>query len=326
MSVMRSIISGCGHYLPEKTLSNDDLTKMVETSDEWITERTGIKQRHIAKDDEYTSDLAFNAAKMALKNAKIEASDIDLIIIGTTTPDNTCPSTATKVQAMLGMKKGSIAFDIQAACSGFIYSMTIADSMIKTGLAKNALVIGAETLSRIVDWKDRNTCVLFGDGAGAMVLGSKKQSGTTEDEGILKTNIHADGYEYDSLVTSGGPSTTQTTGYLTMNGKEVFRHAVVNLTKTAKETIQQTGLTTQDIDWLVPHQANLRIIEGTAKKLGISKENVVITVNNHANTSTASIPLAVSHAVQDGRIKKGQLVVMDAMGAGFTWGSAIVRF
>ncbi len=322
MTVICSKLTGFGHYLPEKVLTNHDLEKMVETNDQWITERTGIKKRHIAKDDEYTSELAFKAATKALEYAKIDAADIDLIVMGTTTPDNTFPSTATKLQGMLGAK--GCAFDVQAVCSGFMYAMTMADNMMKMGQAKKALVVGADTLSKIVDWTDRNTCVLFGDGAGAVVL-EAVETEENEKEGVLSTKIYSDGRLYDSLATDGGPSITKTAGFIHMNGKEVFKHAITNLTSVANEVISDAGLSVEDVDWLVPHQANIRIIEGTGKKLGIAHEKVVITVQNHANTSAASIPLALSENVNSGKIKKGDVVVINAMGGGFTWGAGLIK-
>lgn len=313
---------GCGHYLPRQIVSNADLSKRVDTSDEWIVQRTGIKSRHIAADGELTSDLALNAARMALTNAGITAETVDLIIVATTTPDNTFPATAARVQAKLGMT-GGFAFDVQAVCSGFVYALAVADNFIKTGQVKTALVIGAETLSRILDWTDRTTCVLFGDGAGAVVLQAMDGNG---DRGIISTHLHSDGRNYDALYTDGGASSTKTLGHIRMDGKEVFRHAVQKLADVVDETLLANDLKPEDIDWFVPHQANLRIIDGTAKKLGLPKERVVITVDSHANTSAASIPLALSVASADGRLKKGQLVLLDAMGGGFTWGAALVRW
>lgn len=317
----RSRIIGTGSYLPERTLTNAELAEMVDTTDEWIIERTGIRERHIAADGETTADIAYQSAKRALEAAKVSINSIDLIVLATATPDNTFPSTATKVQAMLGMEHGA-AFDVQAVCSGFIYALSVADNFIKVGQANRILVIGAETFSRILDWEDRTTCVLFGDGGGAVVLESTKEEGT----GILSTHLHSDGKHGDLLYVDGGPSTTQTVGHVRMSGKEVFRHAVVNLAHVVDEALEANKLKRSDIDWLVPHQANLRILNGTARKLGLSEDQVVITVDKHANTSAASIPLALDAAVRDGRIQKGQLVLMEAMGGGFTWGAALARW
>lgn len=322
----RSQIIGCGSYLPERIVTNGALAKTVDTSDRWIVERTGIKQRHIAADGEFTSDLSLKAARNALEHAGLRAEEIDLIVLATTTPDETFPSTATKVQALLGMTGGA-AFDIQAVCSGFIYALSIADNFIKAGQAKTVLVIGAETFSRILDWKDRSTCVLFGDGAGAVVVrAAAVKENETKARGILSTHLHSDGRYGGLLHTDGGPSTTQTVGKVRMAGKEVFRHAVVNLAAVVRETLEANDLDISDIDWLVPHQANRRILDGTAKKLGIKPERVVITLDRHANTSAASIPLALDVAVKDGRILPGHLIVMEAMGGGMTWGSALVRW
>ena len=324
MTFIRSEIIGHGHYLPSNIVTNEDLSKTVETNDEWITDRTGIKQRHIVE-DEHTSDLAFHAAEMALKTANISATEIDLIIVATVTPDNTTPSVATKISGMLGTKIGTPAFDISAACAGFVYSLNIADNMIKVGQAKTALIVGAETLSKITDWTDRNTCVLFGDGAGAVVIRAKEGTGENTDTGILATKIYSDGTHYDNLKTLGGVSTTQSTGMLWMNGKEVFKSAISCLTQAAEDVINEVGLENKDIDWLIPHQANIRIIDGVGKKLGIPEEKVIITVANHGNTSAASIPLAISEKFEDGTLKKGDLIVVNGMGAGFTWGGAIIR-
>ncbi|HKJ73312.1 MAG TPA: beta-ketoacyl-ACP synthase III [Alphaproteobacteria bacterium] len=325
MSVIRSVITGNGAYLPEKRVSNEELSQAVDTSDEWIVERTGIRHRHIAAKDERTSDLAVNAAKGALATAGITANDLDLIIVATATPDETFPATATVVQARLGMTRGA-AFDVQAVCSGFIYALSIADNFIKAGQAQRVLVIGAETFSRILDWTDRTTCVLFGDGAGAVVVEASTGEGTTADRGILSTRLHADGRQHDLLYVDGGPSSTGTAGFVRMKGREVFRHAVVNLAEVVKETLAATGLTADDIDWIVPHQANRRILDGTAKKLGVAREKVIITVDEHANTSAASVPLALNQAVSDGRIKPGNLLLLEAMGGGFTWGACLVRW
>jgi len=316
----RSKIIGHGAYLPKTVVTNADLSSKVETSDEWILTRTGIRERHIAAEGELTSDLAAAAARNALERAKLSASDIDLLIVATTTPDNTFPATAARVQAKLGMTGGA-AFDIQAVCSGFIFALATADNFIKCGQVKRALVIGADTLSRLVDWQDRTTCVLFGDGAGAVVL-EACDSGIA---GILSTHIHSQGEHYDLLRTTGGPSSTGQVGVIEMNGKEVFKHAVMNLAEVVDEALKFNGMTPDDLDWIVPHQANRRILDGTAKKLGIDPAKVVVTVDRHANTSAASIPLALDEALSDGRIKPGQLILLEAMGGGFTWGAALVR-
>lgn len=325
MSTIRSVICGAGGYLPERILSNAELAKMVDTSDEWIVERSGIRERHIAAEGEMTSDLALAAARRALKNAGMDAPEVDLIVLATATPDQTFPATATKVQAALGITRGA-AFDIQAVCTGFVYALAIADNFLKLGQFRCALVIGAETFSRILDWQDRGTCVLFGDGAGAVVLKAEPATGTLRDRGVLTTHLYADGRYHDLLYVDGGPSSTGTTGHLRMNGREVFKHAVTNMSDAVNEALSATGLHASDIDWIVPHQANKRIIDATARKLGISPKKVVQTVGLHGNTSAASIPLALSCAVADGRIRKGQLVLMEGMGGGFTWGSALVRW
>lgn len=325
MSVIRSKILGVGSYLPEKVMTNDDLSKMVETSDEWIVERTGIKIRHLAADEEVTSDLAVKAARDALENAGITAQELDAILVATTTPDQTFPATATKVQAQLGMTHG-FAFDLQAVCSGFMYAMTMADSLIRAGQVKTILVIGAETLSRLVDWTDRNTCVLFGDGAGAVVLTAVQGQGTAADTGILKAKVFSDGTFGELLHTTGGPSSSRTVGTIFMNGKEVFRHAVGKLAGAAEDVLSEAGVSSEELTWLVPHQANLRIIDSTAKKLGLPASKVVVTVDHHANTSAASIPLALAEKVKSGEIKRGDLLLFDAMGGGFTWGAILVRF
>ncbi|MFY8095818.1 MAG: beta-ketoacyl-ACP synthase III [Niveispirillum sp.] len=322
---IRSVILGCGSYLPAKVMTNADLAQIVDTSDEWITERTGIKARHIAADGELTSDLAYNAAIAALSHAGVTAAELDLIVLATATPDNTFPATAVKVQARLGMTRGA-AFDVQAVCSGFVYALSVADNFIKAGQAKTVLVIGAETFSRILDWNDRTTCVLFGDGAGAVVLRATDGAGTSDDQGILSTHLHSDGNHHDLLYVDGGPSSTQTVGHVRMRGQEVFKHAVVNLADVVKEALAANGLAADAIDWLVPHQANRRIIEGTGRKLKLPAERVVVTVDHHGNTSAASIPLALAEAVNDGRIKRGDLLLLEAMGGGFTWGGALVRF
>ncbi len=322
---IRSVILGCGSYLPAKVMTNAEMAQVVDTSDEWITERTGIKSRHIAAEGELTSDLAYNAAVAAMAHAGVTADELDLIVLATATPDNTFPATAVKVQARLGMTQGA-AFDVQAVCSGFIYALSVADNFIKAGQAKTVLVIGAETFSRILDWNDRTTCVLFGDGAGAVVLRATDGAGTSDDQGILSTHLHSDGNHHDLLYVDGGPSSTQTVGHVRMRGQEVFKHAVVNLADVVKEALAANGLTADAIDWLVPHQANRRIIEGTGRKLKLPAERVVITVDHHGNTSAASIPLALAEAVADGRIQRGDLMLLEAMGGGFTWGGALVRF
>jgi 3-oxoacyl-[acyl-carrier-protein] synthase-3 len=322
--MLRAQIIGCGSYLPERIVTNEELARRVDTTDEWIIERTWIRQRHIAADGECTSDLALAAGRKALAVAGMAANDLDLIVLATSTPDNTFPATATKVQHRLGMRRGA-AFDVQAVCSGFIYALATANSFIRSGQARTALVIGAETFSRILDWNDRSTCVLFGDGAGAVVLNAAETAGTSSDRGILSTHVHSDGSHYDLLYVDGGPSSTKTVGHLKMNGREVFRHAVVNLAQVVDEALSSNGLTASDLDWLVPHQANKRILDGTAKKLGLSPERMVVTVDRHANTSAASIPLALAEAVGDGRIRPGQLVLLEAMGGGFTWGAGLVR-
>lgn len=322
----RSILMGCGAGLPDQIVTNHDLAVRLDTSDDWIIQRTGIRQRHIAAEGQMTSDLAFMAAQQALSHAGITASQLDGIILATSTPDNTFPATAGRVQAMLGMADRGFAFDINAVCSGFIYALSVADSMIKTGAARHILVIGAETYSRILDWQDRGTCVLFGDGAGAVVLGAGDGQGTIADQGILSTHLHAEGQQRDMLYVNGGVSSTGTVGVIQMNGREVFRHAVQRLAEVADEILHHHGLSADAIDWLVPHQANRRIIDATAKKLNLREQQVVITVDRHANTASASIPLALAEAVHDGRIQRGDLVLMEAMGGGFTWGGALVRF
>jgi 3-oxoacyl-[acyl-carrier-protein] synthase-3 len=297
----------------------------MDTSDEWIQQRTGIRQRHIAADGEFTSHLAIKAAQRALDRAGMKAGDLDLIVLATATPDETFPATATRVQAALGMARGS-AFDVQAVCAGFIYALSVADSMIKNGIASSALVIGAETFSRILDWNDRGTCVLFGDGAGAVVLRAEQEEGTSDDRGVLAHALHSDGRQHDILYVDGGPSSTRTTGFLRMEGKEVFKHAVVNMAAVVGEVLEKAGLTAKDIDWLVPHQANKRIIDGTGRKLGLPPERVVVTVDKHANTSAASIPLALETAVSDGRIKRGDLLLLEGIGGGLAWGASLVRW
>ncbi|KEO91912.1 3-oxoacyl-ACP synthase [Erythrobacter longus] len=321
---------GSGSALPKRVVTNAEMATMVDTSDEWIVERTGIRQRYIAGEGETTSTLAIAAAKAALEDAGLTAGDIDLIVLATATPDNTFPATATKVQHALGCN-GGIAFDVAAVCSGFLYALTTADSLLSTGKAKRALVIGAETFSRILDWEDRTTCVLFGDGAGAIVLESPdssdlaEKSGTKAQPGIIASSLHADGAQHDLLYVDGGPSTTQTVGHLRMRGPEVFKHAVVNLSNVLKEVIEDAGVSADEIDWIVPHQANKRILDATARKLKISPDRVIVTVDSHANTSAASVPLAFDTARKDGRIKAGDLVLMEAMGGGFTWGASLIR-
>ncbi len=325
MTVYRSVARGVGSYLPARTLTNAELAKMVDTSDEWIVQRTGIQERHIAAKEEKTSDLAIAAAKAALANAGMTAADIDLIVLATSTPDLTFPATATAVQAALGITRGA-AFDLQAVCSGFVYAMSTADQYLRSGDFKCALVIGAETFSRILDWQDRTTCVLFGDGSGAVVLERTEQPGTRDDRGILISKLRSDGRHREKLFVDGGPGSTGTVGHLRMEGKEVFRHAVGMITDVIEDAYAATGYSSEDIDWFVPHQANLRIIDGSAKKLKIAPNKVVVTVDKHGNTSAASIPLALSTAVNDGRIKKGDLVLLEAMGGGFTWGSTLLRW
>jgi 3-oxoacyl-[acyl-carrier-protein] synthase-3 len=324
--MIRSVIVGTGSALPARRVSNAELAETVDTSDEWIVERTGIRFRHIAAPDETTATLAADACRAALGSAGLSAQDIDLIVLATATPDQTFPSSATKVQASLGIND-CVAFDVAAVCSGFLYALQVADSMIRAGSARRALVIGSETFSRILDWEDRTTCVLFGDGAGAIVLeGQENNDSGAEGRGILATRLHADGRHNELLYVDGGPSTTGTVGKVRMKGREVFRHAVVNLAGVMTETLAACGLSAEDVDWVVPHQANARILDATARKLGLSPEKVVVTVDQHANTSAASVPLALDAAVQDGRIKRGDLIVLEAMGGGFTWGAAVVRF
>jgi 3-oxoacyl-[acyl-carrier-protein] synthase-3 len=322
--ITRSRIIGCGSHLPRHVVSNQDLAQKVDTSDEWITQRTGIRSRHIAGPDENTSDLALAAARKAMDDAGITADQIDLIVLATTTPDHTFPATATRIQAALGMTRG-MAFDLQAVCSGFVFALAVADNFIRLGQARTALVIGAETFSRILDWEDRTTCVLFGDGAGAVVLQAADSEGTSDDRGVLSTHLHSDGRYYDILWVDGGPSSTQSTGHVRMAGQEVFRQAVSRLSEVVREALDATGLKAADIDWLVPHQANKRIIDGIARKLGLPPDRVVSTVDHHGNTSAASIPLALAEAMGDGRIKPGDLVLMEAIGGGLSWGAALVR-
>jgi 3-oxoacyl-[acyl-carrier-protein] synthase III len=322
----RSRVIGCGAYLPERIVTNAELARRLDTSDEWIVQRTGIRQRHVAAPGELTSDLAVQAAERALAAAGLTGADLDLIVLATATPDNTFPATATKVQARLGMTQGC-AFDVQAVCSGFIYALATADNFIRCGQARRALVIGAETFSRILDWEDRGTCVLFGDGAGAIVLDAHRdEGGGARERGVLSTHLHADGRHYDILYVDGGPSTTGSCGFLRMEGKEVFRHAVHRLAEVVDEALAANGLAARDLDWLVPHQANRRIIDSMGRKLDLPPEKVVVTIDRHANTSAASVPLALAEAVGDGRIKPGHLVLMEAMGGGLTWGAALVRW
>jgi len=320
----RSLILGVGSALPERVMTNEDISKIVDTTDDWIVERTGIRQRHIARDGETTRSLGAAAARAALAHAGVDASEVDLVIVATSTPDRTFPATATQIQSDLGITRGA-AFDVQAVCSGFVYALTTADALMRAGQSDCALVIGSETFSRILDWNDRGTCVLFGDGAGAVVLKAGEGKGTTSDRGILASRIRADGRYADKLYVDGGPSTTGTVGHLRMEGREVFKHAVTNISSVMEETIAASGLKPSDIDWFVPHQANRRILEGTAKKLGISEDKIVITLDRHGNTSAASVPLALDAAWKDGRIKPGQLVLMEAMGGGFTWGAVLAR-
>ncbi|MEL6316017.1 MAG: beta-ketoacyl-ACP synthase III [Pseudomonadota bacterium] len=318
----RSVVMGCGGYLPDRIMTNDDVAKIVDTDDAWIIERTGIRERRIAAEHQHTSDLALRASEIALDRAGLPAEELDLLILATATPDRTFPATATRVQHKLGARRAA-AFDQQAVCSGFVFALATADAYLRSGMAQTALVIGAETFSRILDWSDRATCVLFGDGAGAVVLKAERAGG---ERGVLATDLNTDGGLIDLLYVDGGPSSTQTVGHLRMQGREVFRHAVVNLARTAQTVLDDAGVAAADIDWVVPHQANRRIIEGTAKKLGVPLDRVVMTIDKHGNTSAASIPLALSVAVEDGRIGAGDLVLMEAMGGGMTWGSALLRW
>jgi len=325
VTVMRSVILGSGSYLPSRRVTNDELSRTVDTTDEWIVQRTGIRARHIAAEKEVTSDLALAAARAALAAAGVDAQSIDLIVLATSTPDNTFPASAVAVQAGLGITGGA-AFDLQAVCSGFVYALSVADGLLRTGAHKRALVIGAETFSRILDWTDRGTCVLFGDGAGAVVIEAREQPGGRDDRGLLTAHLRSDGRHKSKLYVDGGPSSTQTVGHLRMEGKEVFKFAVGAITDVIKDVFRDTGYTAGDISWFVPHQANKRIIDGSAHKLGIAPEKVVTTVAEHGNTSAASIPLALDVSVKDGRIKPGDLVLLEAMGGGFTWGAALVRW
>lgn len=323
--MVRSEIVGCGSYLPEKVLTNEAVAALVDTTDEWIVSRTGIHERRIAADGQKTSDLAAEAARAALAVAGLDPLEVDLIVLATATPDETFPATATAVQSLIGAHRGA-AFDVGSVCSGFVYALAVCDNFIKAGQAETALVIGAETFSRILDWSDRSTCVLFGDGAGAVVLRASEGRGGVEDRGILATILHSDGRQHDLLYVDGGPSSTQTTGHLRMLGREVFRHAVVNLSSVIVEALGKTGLSAEDIDWFVPHQANKRILDGTARKVGIPPEKVVVTIERHANTSAASVPLALDAAARDGRIKRGDAVLMEAMGGGMSWGACVARW
>ena len=325
MAVIRSVIRGVGAYLPRRIMTNADLARIVDTSDDWITERTGIKQRHIAGDGELTSDLGIAAARQALVRAGIDPVDVDLVICATATPDKTFPATAVRIQAGLGITKGA-AFDLQAVCSGFVYGLATADNFLKAGQFKRALVVGAETFSRILDWSDRGTCVLFGDGAGAVVLEAQSQHGDRHDRGILATRLRSDGRFEDLLYVDGGPGSTKTTGHLRMNGREVFRHAVQKISGVIEETLVMSGYAADEIDLYVPHQANKRILDGIAKKLGVSPEKIVMTLSHHGNTSAASIPLALNQAFEEHRIAEGNLVLMEAMGGGFTWGAVLARW
>jgi 3-oxoacyl-[acyl-carrier-protein] synthase-3 len=323
--MIRSVVLGCGSHLPNRVLTNAELAQTVDTSDEWIVQRTGIHERRIAAPGELTSDLSLAAARSALAHAKVDAQSIDLIVLATSTPDQTFPATAVTVQAGLGIHHGA-AFDLQAVCSGFVYALATADGLLRMGAHKRALVIGGETFSRILDWTDRTTCVLFGDGAGAVVLEAQELAGTKEDRGILTSYLRSDGRHRDKLYVDGGPSSTQTVGQLRMDGREVFRHAVGCISEAVEKALEQSGFKSEDIDWFVPHQANKRIIDGVARKLGLSSEQVVLTLDRHGNTSAASIPLALADAVADRRIKRGDLVMLEAMGGGFTWGATLLRW
>jgi 3-oxoacyl-[acyl-carrier-protein] synthase III len=322
----RSLVLGCGGYLPERIVTNRDLAERLDTTDDWIVQRTGIRQRHGAAPGEFTSDLAFRAAERALRAAGRDAAELDLVVLATATPDHTFPATATKLAARLGVKRGVPAFDLQAVCTGFVYALAVADNFLRVGQAKRALVIGAETFSRILDWQDRGTCVLFGDGAGALVLEAVPSDGAARERGVLSTHLHADGSGYELLYVDGGPSTTGMSGFLRMEGREIFRHAVERLAQVVDEALAANGLGADEIDWLVPHQANRRIIDGMGRKLGLAPDRVVITIDRHANTSAASVPLALAEAAADGRLRPGQLVLLEAMGGGLTWGAALVRW
>jgi 3-oxoacyl-[acyl-carrier-protein] synthase-3 len=325
VAIIRSVIRGVGAYLPKRVLTNQDMAQLVDTSDEWIRERTGIEERHIAGHEELTSDLGIAASHKALIRAGIDPIDIDLVVCATATPDRTFPATAVRIQAGLGVTKGA-AFDVQAVCSGFIYGLAIADNFIKTGQSRRALVVGAETFSRILDWEDRGTCVLFGDGAGAVVLEAQTQVGSRDDRGILATRLRSDGRYEDLLYVDGGPGSTKTTGHLRMNGREVFRHAVQKISGVIEETLVASGYAPEEVDLYVPHQANKRILDGIAKKLGIPPNKVVMTLAKHGNTSAASVPLALNQAFEEHRLREGSMVLMEAMGGGFTWGAALARW
>jgi 3-oxoacyl-[acyl-carrier-protein] synthase III len=325
VTAIRSVVLGCGSYLPERILTNAELATRIDTSDEWIVQRTGIRERHVAAEGEFTSHLAIKAARAALHHARLDPQAIDLIVLATSTPDNTFPATAVAVQHGLGINHG-VAFDLQAVCSGFVFALATADNFLRTGSCKRALVIGAETFSRILDWSDRGTCVLFGDGAGAVVLEAQTEPGKSSDRGVLTTHLRSDGRHKSKLYVDGGPSSTQTVGQLRMEGREVFKHAVGMITDVIVDAFNATGVTAEDIDWFIPHQANKRIIDASAHKLHIAPQKVVLTVDLHGNTSAASIPLALAVALKDGRVKKGDLVLFEAMGGGFTWGSALVRW
>ncbi len=325
MSIVRSVVMGSGSALPAGVVTNEDLAQRVDTSDEWIVQRTGIRERRIAGPGEFTSTLGLSAARQAIASAGLVPADIDLVLLATSTPDNTFPASAVTIQAELGITRGA-AFDMQAVCSGFVYGLATADAYLRTGLAERAVVIGSETFSRIVDWEDRTTCVLFADGAGAVVLEAQTSEGGNADRGILASKLRADGRHRDKLYVDGGPSSTGTVGHLRMHGREVFKHAVAMITDVIEDVFAQTGLSAADVDWFVPHQANRRIIDASARKLGIADEKVVVTVDRHGNTSAASIPLALDVAVRDGRIKRGDLVLVEAMGGGFTWGASLIRW
>ncbi len=322
--MLRSQIIGFGSYLPKDVVTNDDLAKKIDTSDEWIRKRTGIAQRHIAADGELTSDIAEQAARAALENAGVATDDIDLIVLATATPDNTFPATATRVQSNLGIRRG-VAFDVQAVCAGYVYALATADNMLRLGQAETALVIGAEVFSRILDWDDRGTCVLFGDGAGATILRAADAAGNNQDRGVLSTHIYSDGAYYDMLYVDGGPSTTGTSGHLRMEGKEVFRHAVHRMSEVVVTALEHNGLSIDEVDWLIPHQANKRIMDSIAKRLSLPEEKIVVTVDRQANTSAATIPLALAEAASDGRLREGNLIALSALGGGFSWGSALLR-
>ena len=322
---MRSRVIGSGAYLPARVVSNEELALRVDTDDAWIRQRTGIRQRHLAAEGEFTSALGFKAAQAALAHAGVGADSLDLIVCATSTPDETFPATATRIQHQLGMRQGA-AFDVQAVCSGFVYALAVADNFVRLGQSKRALVIGAETFSRILDWNDRTTCVLFGDGAGAVLLEGVPANGRADERGVLSTHLYSDGEHHDALYVDGGPGSTRTTGVLKMEGREVFKHAVIKMAEAIDDALETNGLTPGDVNWMVPHQANLRIIEAMARRLNLPMEQVIVTVDQHANTSAASIPLALNQGVSDGRIKAGDLLLLEAMGGGFTWGSALIRW